>query len=93
MAESDPEIVYLLALLADERCGPGRGLSLLQTLAKFLLLGRQRHSHQPRGGGLVQWNYPALRRWSATLHFADDPMQQAGTNHFVLAKLCRDVFQ
>jgi hypothetical protein len=29
----------------------------------------------------------------APLHFPDDPMQQAGSHHFVLAKLCRDVFQ
>ena len=27
----------------------------------------------------------------APLHFADDPMQQAGSDHFVLAKLRRDV--
>jgi hypothetical protein len=27
------------------------------------------------------------------LHFADDPMQQAGSDHFVLAKLRRDVLK
>jgi hypothetical protein len=29
----------------------------------------------------------------ATLHFADDPMQQAGSDHFVSAKLRRNVFK
>ena len=29
----------------------------------------------------------------APLHFADDPMQQAGSDHFVLAKLRRDVLK
>ena len=29
----------------------------------------------------------------APLHFADDPMQQAGADHFVLAKLRRDVLK
>jgi hypothetical protein len=30
---------------------------------------------------------------TAPLHFADDPMQQAGSDHFVLAKLRRDVLK
>ena len=29
----------------------------------------------------------------APLHFADDPMQQAGSDHFMLAKLRRDVLK
>ena len=29
----------------------------------------------------------------APLHFADDPMQQAGSDHFVLAKLRRNVLK
>ena len=29
----------------------------------------------------------------APLHFADDPMQQAGSDHFVLAKLGRNVLK
>jgi hypothetical protein len=27
------------------------------------------------------------------LHFAYDPMRQAGADHFVLTKLCRNVFE
>jgi hypothetical protein len=43
---------------------------------------------------LVQWNYPALvSDIIAPLHFADDPMLQAGSDHFVLAKLRRDVLK
>jgi len=29
----------------------------------------------------------------ALLHFADDPMQQAGSDHLVAAKLCRNVLK
>jgi hypothetical protein len=62
--ETIQEVVYLTSLLADERCAARVGFSLLQSFAKYLLLGRQWHSHQKRGG-LVQWNYREARRWSA----------------------------
>jgi hypothetical protein len=39
MAESIPEIVYLLGSLADERRGTGRRVSVLDTFAEFLLWG------------------------------------------------------
>src|SRR3954447_25329456 len=40
----------------------------------------------PRGTALVS-NIIAL------LHFADDPMEQAGSDHFVLPQLRRDIFE
>ena len=36
-----------------------------------------------RAAGFLQWNYPVER----LLHFADNPMQQAGSDHLVAAKL------
>ena len=49
--ESVPEVVYLMGLLADECCGARRGLALLHTFAKLLLLRRQGHSDHPAGLG------------------------------------------
>jgi hypothetical protein len=36
---------------------------------------------------------PLVSDITAPLHFADDPMQQPGSNHFVLAKLRRNVLK
>jgi hypothetical protein len=65
-------------LLADERCGARVGFTLLQSFAKYLLLGRQGHS-QVRGHGSVELSGSAalISDTIALLHFTDHPMQQA----------------
>ena len=49
MTEWVPETVYLLGLLADESRGAWRGLSLLGTFAKLLLLRRGRYPSSTAG--------------------------------------------
>jgi hypothetical protein len=56
--ESVPQIVYLMNLLTDERCGAGIIPSLAQTAMVTDII--------------------------ALLHFADVPMEQAGSDHLVL---------
>jgi hypothetical protein len=46
-----------------------------------------------RRSGFIPQCPPLVTDIIAPLHFADDPMQQAGSNHFVLAKLRRNVLK
>jgi hypothetical protein len=94
--ETIPEVVNLTSLLADERCGAGVGFSLSNRSQSISCSGDRgiRINRCGRLGSVELSGSAALvSDIIAPLHFANDPMQQARSDHFVLAKLRRDVLK
>jgi hypothetical protein len=48
--EPIPEVVDLMGLLSNKRCGGGHAFDVLQTLTKRLLFGREGHGISARSG-------------------------------------------
>ena len=91
--EPVPEVVYLTGLLADEFSRAWVGFSLLHTFTETSCSGDRGIFSNPRGLQRLSRTTALVSDIIAPLPFADDPMQQAGSDHFMLAKLCRDVFK